>query len=57
MRRSREAEAEDLQAPGPLDAVFYRAFRSERGLLSHFNLPFGLSVAVLANRPPAAGGT
>jgi len=54
--RGREARADAPSAPGPLDAVFYRVFRAERGLLRRFNLPVGLSLAALATRPSGAGG-
>ena len=51
--RRREPKADVPRAPGPLDAIFYRLFRSERGLLRRFDLPFGLSLAALATRPAA----
>src|SRR5829696_3493406 len=57
LRRSRPARAESLRAPGPLDEVFYRVFRSERRLLARLNLPFGLSLAALATRPGRVGQT
>jgi SAM-dependent methyltransferase len=55
--RSRQANADDPRAPGPLDAIFYRVFRAERGPLRHIDLPFGLSLAALATRPERVGQT
>lgn len=55
--RSRQPRADNPRAPGPLDAVFYRVLRSERGLLGRFDLPFGLSLAALANKPMAVRQT
>jgi SAM-dependent methyltransferase len=57
LRRSRAPRAESLRAPGPLDAIFFRIFRSERRLLRRVNLPFGLSLAALATRPDRVGQT
>jgi SAM-dependent methyltransferase len=51
LRRSAPAHAESTRAPGPLDAVFYRVFRLERRLLARVNLPFGLSLAAIAEKP------
>ena len=51
--RRRAAGADAPRAPGPLDGVFFRIFRSERALLRRFNLPFGLSLAALATTPGA----
>lgn len=46
--RRRATAADAPRAPGPLDALFFRVFRSERALLSRFDLPVGLSLATLA---------
>src|SRR3954452_10652495 len=48
--RSRAAQADSPRAPGLLDGLFYRVFRSETRLLRRFDLPFGLSLAALATR-------
>ena len=55
--RLRRSGADQPRAPGPLDAIFYRVFRTERQLLSHFDLPFGLSLATLAAKPERVGET
>jgi SAM-dependent methyltransferase len=55
--RRRAARADNPRAPGWLDAVFYRVFRAEPAILSRFDLPFGLSLAVLATRPDEVGQT
>jgi hypothetical protein len=53
LRRSSAARAERTGATGPLDAILYRVFRSERTLLRRVDLPFGLSLAALAAKPRA----
>ncbi len=50
--RFRGSGADEPRAPGPLDSLFFRVFRSERALLARFDLPFGLSLAALATRSP-----
>ena len=56
--RRRQSRMDDPRAPGPLDALFFRLFRSERGLLRRTDLPVGLSLAAIAVRPggPGANG-
>jgi len=39
----------------PLNALLYRLFASERALMRRRPLPVGLSLAVVARRPPAPG--
>ena len=51
LRRNAPARADASWAPGPLDELLYRVFRAERLLLRRFDLPFGLSIAVVAVRP------
>jgi SAM-dependent methyltransferase len=53
LRRNSAARAEATGASGPLDAILYRVFRSERTLLRRVDLPFGLSMAALAAKPRA----
>jgi SAM-dependent methyltransferase len=55
--RNAATRADSPSAPGVLDELFYRVFRSETRLLRRFDLPFGLSLAALATRPERVGQT
>lgn len=55
--RFRPARADSPRAPGPLDRLFFRVFRSERRLLARVDLPFGLSLAIQATKPAGLGET
>jgi SAM-dependent methyltransferase len=57
LRRSSAARADSPRAPGPLDEIFFRIFRTERALLRRFDLPFGLSLAVVATSVDGVGQT
>jgi SAM-dependent methyltransferase len=50
LSRNRPARADSTRAPGLLDELLYRAFRSERRLLARRDLPFGLSLAALGSK-------
>lgn len=49
--RRGSARADSGRAPGLLNGLMYRVFRSEKVLLRRLDLPFGLSIAALASRP------
>ena len=52
MIRTGSSPAEDARPTwGPLNAVLYRIFAAERGMLRRRSLPFGLSLAMVASRP------
>ena len=48
--------ADDFAMPGPLDRMFSEAARIERSVLTRRDLPFGLSVLGVLQKPPAPSG-
>lgn len=56
-RFSRTHGAEERIPSRPVNWILYRVFRSERPLLRHVTLPFGVSILVLARKPGAPRAT
>jgi SAM-dependent methyltransferase len=51
IRRNRPPAEDARPTWGPLNAVLYRIFAAERGLLRRRSIPFGLTLAMVAARP------
>lgn len=49
--RAREGGQGDAVPPPPVNAMLHAIFKSEKALLRAFNLPFGVSILVVAERP------
>jgi SAM-dependent methyltransferase len=50
---TRSDSSDDALPPAPLNNLFRRLFSAESGWLAGHNLPFGLSIVVIARRPAA----